>query len=142
MMIAFDSNSFSTSAFSINAFAFGVTTEEHHGGGHYGGGWYRHYKHPGDHKRKKPIAEDIREMYEAMIEVAPAVELAKINSVIAEYVEKPSVNSVNLSALVIQPPSIDWMALANDLENVYALARIYDRLLAEYEDEAAFLLLM
>jgi hypothetical protein len=121
-------------------FAYDVTTEEHQGGGHFGGDWYRHYKHPGSHKKKKPIAADIREMYEAMIEVAPAVELAKINSVIIEYVEKPSANSVNLSVLV-KPPAIDWVALANDLENVYALARIYDRLL-EYEDEAAFLLLM
>ena len=76
-----------------------------------------------------------------MIEVAAPVELARINSVIAEYVEKPSIDYVNLSALV-QPPEIDWIALANDLEQVYVLARIYDRLLAEYEDEAAFLLLM
>ena len=113
---------------------------EQHGGG--GGDWYRHYKHPNESKKhRKPIAAEIREMYEAMIEVAAPVELAKINSVIAEYVEKPSINYVNLSAL-IQPPAIDWVALANDLENVYALVRIYDRLLAEYDDEAAFMLLM
>ena len=138
-----DSESFSTESFSVDSWLFDVAValeSEHYGGG--GGDWYRHYKHPNESKKhRKPIAAEIREMYEAMIEVAAPVELAKINSVIAEYVEKPSINSVNLSALV-QPPAIDWVALAGDLEQVYALARIYDRLLAEYEDEAAFLLLM
>ena len=125
-------------------FGYGSVTTAEVSDTHDGGGWYRHYKHPNESKKhRKPIAAEIREMYEAMIEVAAPVELAKINSVIAEYVEKPSIDYVNLSALV-QPPAIDWIALANDFENVYALARIYDRLLAEYEDEdeAAFLLLM
>ena len=138
-----DSGSFSTDSFSVNSWLFDVAVppEDHHGGGG-GGDWYRSYKHPNESKKhRKPIAAEIREMYEAMIEVAAPVELAKINSVIAEYVEKPSIDYVNLSVLV-QPPAIDWIALANDLENVYALARIYDRLLAEYEDEAAFMLLM
>lgn len=141
-----DSGSFSTESFSVTSFDFGAiipaeTIDTHDGGGKEHG-WYRSYKHPNEFKKhRKPIAAEIREMYEAMVEVAAPVELAKINSVIAEYVEKPSIDCVNLSALV-QPPAIDWIALANDLENVYALARIYDRLLAEYEDEAAFMLLM
>lgn len=111
-----------------------VTTEEDRGG-HFGGGWYRHYKHPSDHKRKP-----IREIYEAIIELAPADELAKVHVIVAEYGEKPTAKSDRLQ--IIPPPQIDWVALAKDLEQVYALARIYDRLLAEYEDEAAFLLLM
>ena len=106
---------------------------------HDGGGWYRHYKHPGHHKKKrKPIADEIRQMYEAMVEIAQPNELAKINVVVADYVEKPTSVYGNLP---IKPPSIDWIALTNDLEQVYALARIYDRLL-EQEDEAAFMLLM
>lgn len=114
--------------------------EQH--GGHFGGDWYRHYKHPNESKKyRKPIAAEIREMYEAMVDVAPTIELVKIKAVIAEYVEKPSLDSANVQ-LIIPPPSIDWVALAKDIEQVYALARIYDRLVAEYEDEAAFLLLM
>jgi hypothetical protein len=107
-----------------------------------GGDWYRHYKHPNEFKKhRKPIADEIREMYEAMVKVAPTVELAKIKAVIVEYVEKPSLDSASVQ-LIIPPPSIDWVALAKDIKQVYALARIYDRLLDEYEDEAAFLLLM
>lgn len=103
---------------------------------HDGGGWYRHYKHPSDHKRKP-----IREIYEAIIELAPADELAKVHAIVAEYGEKPTAKSARLPTLIIPAPKIDWVALAKDLEQVYALARIYDRLLAEYEDEAAMLLL-
>ena len=137
MYSGFQSNGFQNNGAQIVG---DVPLEELHGG-HFGGGWYRHYKHPNEsRKHRKPIAAEIREMYEAMIEVAAPVELAKINSVIAEYVEKPSINSVSLP--VIQPPAINWVALANDLEQVYALARIYDRLLAEYENEAEWLLLM
>lgn len=112
-----------------------VTAEENHGG-HFGGGWYRHYKHPSDHKRKP-----IREIYEAIIELAPVDKLAKVHAIVAEYGEKPTAKSARLPTLIIPAPQIDWGALAKDPENVYALARIYDRLLAEYEDEAAMLLL-
>ena len=113
-----------------------VTTQPHGGGGgKHGGDWYRHYKHPGE-KKYRPIADEIREMYEAMVEIAPPIELTKIHAVVAEYVEKPTTDYARLPEQVI-----DWATLANDLEQVYALARIYDRILQD-EEEAAFMLLM
>lgn len=122
--------------FGIGAADAAVAADTHDGGG---ADWYRAYTHPSDHKRKKP--DEVREMYEAMVEVAPVAELAKIQAVVAEYVDKSAINSNTASRLAIPPPKIDWVALAKDIEQVYALARIYQRMMDEDDDDAFFILM-
>jgi hypothetical protein len=107
------------------------------GGGKHKGDWYRYYRNPSE-DRVRPIASEIRELYEAAIEISPIKELSAIHAIVDNYVEKPTDDYARLP--IIPAPVIDWAALVNDLEQVYALARLYDRLIDE--EEAAFLLLM
>jgi hypothetical protein len=107
------------------------------GGGKHKGDWYRYYRNPSE-DRVRPIASEIRELYEAAIEISPINELPAIHAIVDNYVEKPTDDYARLP--IIPAPVIDWAALVNDLEQVYALARLYDKLIDE--EEAAFLLLM